>query len=270
MLAKITTLLTLAAVTSSPAFSTTVLHQVVTTTKADKPSREQATVTYLDGGHFRVERYADKKEGGDWSTLILFDGKQTINCRRTSKNGAKNSCRITSAGLLSELDAFLGTPGMKFSIDAFSFAKDGAAKAVAGHKCQPHKLAMNVTVRLDMGNLKLPGGFDPSMQGTILGTSCVALLPNWDPAVLASQLQTAKPLFTEPAAFDAFVVAAKTGLGFELEGDTTVAGGLGGSASIPELNSKASKMTTSVALNQPTLTSAQLKVPAGFSLAPAK
>lgn len=241
--------------------ATTVLHQTVKTKKEGKPERVQATVTYLDGERFRVERYPGENEKDPWVALILFDGKQTYNCRR----GKQNTCRATTGGPLSELDAFMGQPGLKISVTSFTFTPEGGAKKVFGQSCRPHKLDLEINAELELGGLKLPGGLKPALQAKVTGISCVADLPEWKPSALAAQLASAKSLFATTAAFDNFVAAAKLGAGFELEGSSTVKGNVGGA--IPDLDSTGSKTTTKIATKKPALTADQLKIPAGFSLA---
>ncbi len=245
------------------ASATTVLHQIVTTKKDGKgEAREQATVTYLDGERFRVERFSGKTETGEWVALILFDGKQTLNCRR----GKQNTCRSTQSGPLSELDAFLGKPGMKVTVTSFSFTPAGAAKKVAGEACLPHKLDMQVNAEIELNGIKLPGGFKPALQGSITGNSCVGKFAEWNPKALLTQLTSAKAFFATTAAFDAFVAAAKVGAGFELEGDTAVKANVGGSG-IPDLNSTGKKTTIKVETKKPALSKDQLQLPADFVLA---
>lgn len=253
--------LLLVAALAEPAGATTILHQTIKTKKEGKAERVQATVTYLDGERFRVERYPGESEKDPFSALILFDGKQTYNCRR----GKQNVCRATTGGPLSEIDAFLGQPGLKISVTNFTFTPDGAAKKIAGMGCKPHKLDLEINAELELGGLKLPGGLKPALQAKIAGVSCVSDLPDWKPAALAAQLATAKPLFATTAAFDNFVAAAKLGAGFELEGTSSVKGNVGGA--IPDLNSTGSKTTTKIETKKPTLTADQLKIPAGFTLA---
>ncbi len=253
--------LTFVAVAGS-AEATTVLHQTITTKKEGKPERVQATVTYLDGERFRVERFPGTNVKDPWVALIVFDGKQTYNCRRSKQN----TCRATTGGPLSELDAVIGQPGMKVSVTSFAFTPQGAAKKVGGESCKPHKLDMEVNAELELGGLKLPGGFKPAVQAKVTGVSCVGDLPDWKPAALAAQLASSKSLFATTAAYDSFVAAAKLGAGFELEGSSTVKGNVGGGTALPDLNSSGSKTTTKVEKKMPALTAEQLKIPAGFTL----
>lgn len=248
--------------------ATTILHQTVTTKMEGKPdAREQAVVTAVDGERFRIERYPGKDEKGEWVALVVFDGKQTFNCRR----GKQNTCRATSGGPLSELDAFLGQPGLKVQVQSFSFVSAGEKKKIAGESCQPHDMNMQVSAEIDLGGMKLPGGFKPAIQATIKGHSCIAQLTDWKPAALVSQLASAKSFFVNTAAYDSFIAAAKSGAGFELEGDTTLKSDLGGGASgLPNTNSTSTKTTSKVETGKPALKTEQLKVPPGFAMIKAK